>query len=87
MPKSDSAPKRPRSPFLRELSRALTVDVRGEVELAMQVGTLVSLGYSRSEIACTLDVSPPEVQAAVKRLKRVAPQLETGYLPPEFTEE
>jgi hypothetical protein len=76
---------RPASPFLRELCRALAHDARAEVEMAAKVGTLLALGHSQAEIAYSLDISQAEIRAAVKRLRRVAPQIETSHLPAELS--
>jgi hypothetical protein len=75
---------RPRSEFLHQLEQALVADIRPEVELAMKAGALLSRGHSRAEIADITEASSAEVRAAVKRLKRVAGELDGGCLPPDL---
>jgi hypothetical protein len=57
---------------LRELHRALVADARADVDLALKVGTLVAVGYKRSEVARMLGVDARDMVLPLERLERVA---------------
>jgi hypothetical protein len=63
---------RPQSPFLRALRAALLEDFEPELLLACRVAELAAVGYDRSEILRTLDVTQGQYMAADVRLRRVA---------------
>jgi hypothetical protein len=61
---------------LRELHRALVADARADVDLALKVGTLVAVGYKRSEVARMLGLHARDMAVPLERLERVAPLLD-----------
>lgn len=66
----------PNCGHVRALRRALIADAQSEVQLALKVGVLVTLGVSRAEIARQLGVADRDLRVTFERLKRVAPLLD-----------
>jgi hypothetical protein len=60
----------------RELHRALIAEARRDVDLAPKVGTLVAVGYKRSEVARMLGVHARDLAVPLERLERVAKSLD-----------
>jgi len=63
---------------IRELHRALLVDVQADVDVALKVGVLLSAGYPRARIARVLGVHARDMALPLERLERVAPLLDRG---------
>jgi hypothetical protein len=65
-------PTTPESAFVRSLRRALVEDAQPEIELALRVGAMQALGYSRFQITERLGASRIDMLRACERLERVA---------------
>jgi hypothetical protein len=58
-------------PFVRDLRRALVLDARQDVRLALQVAVLSGRGHTNGQIAERLGASITHVNVAAERLRRV----------------
>ena len=72
LPLAEAAVAEYDNPLLRRLAQALLADFADELHLAVGVACRRSKNQSIEEIAAGLDITVPQVRAAVARLERLA---------------